>query len=248
MLRVLVVEDHPQTRAGIRAYLEAQAMDVREASNTAAALELVASWRPQVVVLDIIIPARQGESVNMQFGDGIRAARLIKEHDARIGIVFLSSYPGYLPEVLDLARQGCGGLVYLFKGERPADELREMIYAAHRGQISLDPLVSRAGGQAGGATGSLADLERERVEYAARQIAELTPRELEVVALVAAARTNVAITQELHIALSSVQTHLSNIYGKTGLADDEQGALLNKRVLLRRAFVIYQNRYAPRAP
>jgi DNA-binding NarL/FixJ family response regulator len=244
MIRVLVVEDHAQTRAGVRDYLLSQEMAVSEASNTADAMRLVKEWQPQVVVLDIVIPARPGERVNMHHGDGIRAAELIKEHDAEIGIVLLSSHPYYQPEVLELARQGHGGLIYLFKGESRPDELKDAIYHALEGRLVFDPQVSRTGGRRPSDTSrTLTDRERDTVEYAATQMAHLTDREWDIVERVAASRTNAGIAQELHIAPSSVQTHLSNIYGKVGLGESEEGALLDKRALLAKAYRVYRSKY-----
>lgn len=243
MIRVLVVEDHAQTRAGIRDYLLSQGMEVNEASNTADALKLLEKWKPQVVVLDIVIPPRHGEKANLHHGDGIRAAQLIKAYDAEIGIVLLSNHPYYRPEVLDLAGQGYGGLVYLFKGESPANELRNAIQQALEGRLVFDPQVSRSGGRRANDTSrSLTEQEREIVEYAVSQMAELTEREWQVVELVAAARTNAGIAKGLHIAPSSVQTHLSNIYGKAGLGDSEAGALLDKRALLAKAYMVYRSK------
>lgn len=243
-IRVLVVEDDPQTRSGIRDYLLSQGMDVSEASNTADALQLVKDWSPRVVVLDIVIPPRRGEEVDMHHGDGIRAARLIKEHDPDIGIVLLSSYPYYRPEVLELAGRGYGGLVYLFKGERPPDELRNAIQHALEGRLVFDPQVSRGGVRRPDDTSrSLTEQEREQVEYAVSQMGELTEREWDVIELVAASRTNAGIAKDLHITPSSVQTHLNHIYAKVGLGESEEGALLDKRALLAKTCTIYRSRH-----
>jgi len=244
MIRVLVVEDHAQTRAGVRDYLLSQGMAVAEASNTADALRLVSEWEPDVVVLDIVIPPRPGERVNLHHGDGIRAARLIKSENSEIGIVLLSSHPYYQPEVLDLAHQGYGGLIYLFKGESPADELKTAIYQAREGRLVFDPQVSRSGGRRPDDTSrSLTEQERAIVEYAADQMVELTDREWDIVERVSASRTNAGIAQELHIAPSSVQTHLSNIYSKVGLRESEEGALLDKRALLGKAYHVFRSKH-----
>jgi DNA-binding NarL/FixJ family response regulator len=244
-IRVLIVEDHEQTRAGIKDYLCSQGMEVRDVSNTADALLLVEEWVPQAVVLDIVIPPSRGEVVDMHHGDGIRAARLIKEHDPSIGIVLLSSHPYYRPEVLDLAGQGYGGLVYLFKGESPAHELRNAILQAIEGRLIFDPYINQSKAHGPGGPGhSLTDQEREQVMHAIDQMSELTKREWDIVELVAASRTNAGIAKDLHIAPSSVQTHLSHIYAKVGLGEGEEGALLDKRALLAKAYRIYRSRLA----
>jgi DNA-binding NarL/FixJ family response regulator len=244
MIKVLVVEDHDQTRAGIRDYLLGQGLEVDEASNTADALELVRTSKPHAVVLDIVIPPRHGEKVNLHHGDGIRAARLIKEHDPDIGIVLLSNHPYYRPEVLDLAGQGYGGLVYLFKGEGPAHELRKAIEDAVEGRLAFDPQVGRTGTpRPNGMSRSLTDQEREKIEYAVSQLNDLTNREWDILELVSAARTNAGIAKELFIDPTTVQSHLSKIYSKVGLGEGDDLALLDKRALLSKAYLIYRSRH-----
>jgi DNA-binding NarL/FixJ family response regulator len=243
-IRVLIVEDDALTRAGIRDYLLSQRMDVSEASSTADALQLVEQWSPHVVVLDIVIPPRCGENVDLNRGDGIRAARLIKERDPDIGIVLLSSYPIYRPEVLDLAAQGYGGLAYLFKGERTPSELRSAIQHVSRGGLVFAPQVGQNEGCSPDETShSLTDLERDKVDYAVSQMSELTEREWEIVELVAASRTNAGISKALHIMPSSVQSHLSHIYAKVISSENAKGALLDKRALLTKAYRIHRNRH-----
>lgn len=248
MIRVLVVEDHAQTRAGIRDYLIDQGMEVREASNTADALGCVGDWEPQVVVLDIVIPAHAGEKVNLHQGEGVRVAQFIKEGYPEIGIVLLSNHPYYRPEFLELAGQGYGGLAYLFKGEGRADELREAILQVKEGGVLLDPQISHAGERRQDAVGvSLSELERSKAEYALSQMEYLTGREWEVLGQVAQSRTNAGIAKELFIAPITVQTHLSNIYSKLGLGEGEELALLDKRALLGKIYTIYRSKHGRRA-
>jgi DNA-binding NarL/FixJ family response regulator len=241
-LQVLLVEDHPQTRTGLQDYLVDQGMIVREADNTAVALEITITWQPAVVVLDIVIPPNPGGSVDFYRGDGLRAARLIKEHDSKIGIVLLSNHPYFRQEVLDLAAQGYGGLVYLFKGEQPAHELREAIHAARDGRIILDPLVSRNQTiRPGEGSHSLTGQERLFVEQAVKFLPQLTEREFDVVAQVATSRTNAGVAKALHITPNAVQAHLRNVYAKVGLS--EPGSILDKRSLLTKAYILYRSQH-----
>lgn len=132
--RVLVVEDDAIQRAGIRDYLLRQSMDVNEASNTADALQLVEEWAPDVVVLDIAIPPRHGEEVNIRDTEGIRLAQRIKEQDPQIGIVLCSNYPYHRTEVLELVGQkDYKGFVYLFKAGTPPRGYLDAIYQAKAG-------------------------------------------------------------------------------------------------------------------
>ena len=134
-------------------------------------------------------------------------------------------------------------MVYLFKGESPAGELRNAIQQALEGRLVFDPQTSRTSARRPNDTSrSLTEQEREKVEYAVSQMGQLTEREWEIVERVAAARTNAGIARELHIAPSSVQTHLSNIYAKVGLGETAEGALLHKRALLIKAYMVYRSR------
>lgn len=239
-LRILVVEDHPLTRRGICDYLTGQGMVVCEASNTADALLCVQEWRPQAVILDMVIPPSPGQVVKWQEGDGLRAARLIKQIQQNIGIVFLSSFVFYGTEVLDLVREGYGGIAFLFKGEGPADELNEAIAHVCKGQVWLTPYVSQEMTARASEVGhSLTVSERERVLYSASQMGQLTAREWEVVAQVAAAHSNAGIANLLHITPNAVTAHLQTIYDKLGLKQVDRG--LDKRLILVKAYQLYRH-------
>ena len=244
-IRVLVVEDHAQTRDGICDYLRQQGMIVNEAGNTGDGLLLVQEWRPHVVVLDIVLPQRRGATAPFNQGNGIAAARQIKAHDSSVGIVFLSAHPHFRTNVLELAKEGYAGIVYLFKGEQPAHELRDAIYAARDGRFALDPKISRTSDPAPAALShALTTQEEEKIEFAVAQFNLLTERELEVVSHLVGSLTNAGIAQALVITPNAVQTHLRNVYAKVGLGDKDE--LLDKRSLLAKAYIVYQNRPRPR--
>ncbi|HEY85005.1 MAG TPA: response regulator transcription factor [Chloroflexi bacterium] len=246
-LHVLIVEDEIHTQSGIRDYLTRQGMTVNTVANAADALRLTVEWQPDVIVMDIVIPAQQGEEADMHQGDGIRAARQIKANNPGIGIVFFSSHPYFRPEILGLAGQGYGGLVYLLKGASPPDRLKEAIEQAHQGQLVFDSQVGRGNAQKPSETSlSLSEQEREKVEYAQSQMSQLTDRELEIVEQAAASRTAAGIAKELGIAPGSVQSAMRQIYSKVGLAESEGVTLLSKRALLSKAYIIYRSRNVPR--
>lgn len=244
-IRVLVVEDHAQTRDGICDYLRQQGMIVNEAGNTGDGLLLVQEWQPHVVVLDIVLPQRRGATAPFNQGNGIEAARQIKAHNSGIGIVFLSAHPHFRADVLELAKEGYAGIVYLFKGEQPAHELRDAIYAARDGRFILDRKISRTSVPAPAALShSLTSEEEEKIEFAVAQFNLLTERELEVVNYLVGSLTNAGIAQALVITPNAVQTHLRNVYAKVGLGDKDE--LLDKRSLLAKAYIVYQNRQGHR--
>ena len=248
-IRVLVVEDDALQRAGIRDYLLRQSMDVNEASNTADALQLVEEWAPDVVVLDIAIPPRHGDEVDIRDMEGIRLAQRIKEHNPEIGMVLCSNYHYHRSEVLNLVGQkGYKGFVYLFKAGTPPRGYRDAIYQAKKGSLILDPVVSE--GTTYGPdviSRSLTEEEREKVEYAVSQMSsqmgQLTEGEEKVVKLVAESHTNKGIAEKLCISTSTVDTHLRNTYHKLGLTRGEIGDLLDQRILLIKAYIIYRSRH-----
>jgi len=238
-LKVLVVEDHPLTRKGICDYLMGQGMLVYEASNTADALICVQEWRPQVVILDLVIPPYSGQSVNWREGDGLRAARLMKQMQRDIGIVFLSSFVFYGTEVLDLVKLGYGGVAFLFKGEGPAHELSEAIERVRKGQVWLTPYVSQElTARVTEAGHFLSTEERDIVLYSVSQLGQLTEREWEVVQQVAAAHSNAGIANQLNITPNAVTAHLQTIYDKLGLKQIDRG--LDKRHILIKAYELYR--------
>ncbi len=238
-LRVLVVEDHPLTRKGICDYLTGQGMLVCEASNTADALNCLREWRPQIAILDMVIPPHPGHSVNWREGDGLRAARLMKQAQRDIGIVFLSSFIFYGAEVLDLVKLGYGGVAFLFKGEGPAHELSEAIERVHKGQVWLTPYVSQELTARVSEVGHfLTTEEHDIILYSVSQMGQLTEREWEVVRQVAAAHSNAGIANQLHITPNAVTAHLQTIYDKVGLKQIDRS--LDKRHILIKAYELYR--------
>jgi DNA-binding NarL/FixJ family response regulator len=243
-IRVLVVEDDAIQLAGIRDYLLRQGMDVSEASNTADALPLVEEWAPDVVVLDIAIPPRHGEEVDIRDMEGIRLAQRIKEQDPQIGIVLCSNYPYHRTEVLDLVgHKGYKGFVYLFKAGTPPRGYRDAIHQAKKGSLILDPVVSEGTTYGPDVISRLlTEEEREKVEYAVSQMDLLTEGEEKVVELVAESRTTKGIAEKLCISTNTVDTHLRKTYQKLGLTEGEIGDLLQQRLLLVKAYIIYRSR------
>jgi DNA-binding NarL/FixJ family response regulator len=244
-IRVLVVEDDDLQRAGIRDYLLRQGMDVSEASNTNDALQLVEERAPDVAVLDIAIPPRRGEEVDIRDIEGIRLAQRIKEQDPQIGIVLCSNYPYHRSEVLDLVgHEGYKGFVYLFKAGTPPRGYLDAIHQAKAGSLILDPVVSEGTTHGPDVISRLlTEEERDKVEYAVSQMDQLTEAEEKVVELVAASCTTKGIAEKLCISTNTVDTHLRSAYHKLGLADKEIGGLLQQRILLAKAYIIYRSRH-----
>jgi DNA-binding NarL/FixJ family response regulator len=203
---VLVVDDHAVVRRGLKAFLDAEPdlEVVGEAEGGAQALELLARLasegrRPHVVVMDL----------QMEPLDGIESTRQILAHYSEVGVVALTSF-GEEKRVHAALEAGASG--YLLK-DSDADEVSAAIRAAHRGELPLDPAIAR------GLTSSLRAVSREGPD------AELTTRELEILRLLGAGKTNKEIAAELQISERTARTHVSNILGKLDLTSRTQAAL-----------------------
>jgi DNA-binding NarL/FixJ family response regulator len=203
---VLVVDDHAVVRRGLLAFLESEPdlEVVGEAEGGAQALELLARLasegrRPHVVVMDL----------QMEPLDGIESTRQIRSRYSEVEVVALTSF-GEEERVHGALEAGASG--YLLK-DSDADEVSVAIRAAHRGELPLDPAIARD------LTWSL------RAESRGEPDAELTGRELEILRLLGAGKSNKEIASELQISERTARTHVSNILGKLGLTSRTQAAL-----------------------
>jgi DNA-binding NarL/FixJ family response regulator len=201
-IRVLIVDDHAVVREGLRAFLGMLA-GIRiagEAANGAEAVRMMASARPHVVLMDLVMPEM----------DGIEAIRRIHEAHPEVKLIALTSFAGddaVFPAIK------AGASAYLLKDVGPR-ELEEAIRAAARGEVRLHPDITRRllEGIAGTAAVSRPDQA-------------LTAREQEVLACLGRGLSNKAIGSELFISEKTVKTHVSAILAKLELADRTQAAL-----------------------
>lgn len=192
-LSVLLADDHAVVRQGIRRFLEEDpAIDVvAEASDGAEAVRLVEEHRPDVAVLDIRMPEVTG----------VEATRRIKARFPETRVLVLTAYDDD-PYVFALLEAGADG--YVLK-TASADQLVDAVRTVYRGESALSPEVaSKVVRQATG----------RRPASAADQIEPLTPREIDVLRLVARGMTNREVGQELGISHRTVQGHLASIYDK----------------------------------
>lgn len=211
-IRVLLVDDHAMVRRGMRDFLSLHddLEIVGEAADGAAAIEQAAALRPDVVVMDLLMPGV----------DGIDATARIKAADPDVEIVAITSF---VEEARIVAALEAGASGFLLK-DAEADELAAAIRAAASGEVHLDPAVagivarrmrSRPGGGAGGGADQGGDA-----------LGSLTARERDVLGAVARGLSNRAIADELGITERTARTHVSNILAKLGLASRTQAALL----------------------
>jgi NarL family two-component system response regulator LiaR len=202
VIRVLIADDQPVVRQGLRTFLELHddIEVVGEAEDGERALEAIAALAPDVVLMDLVMPRL----------DGVTAIERLRALASPARVIVLTSFLDE-DKVLPAVRAGAAG--YLLKDVEPA-ELVRAIRTVDGGEALLHPAV---------AARVLRELAADGDR--ARRHELLTPREREVLALLARGRANKAIAFELGVAEKTVKTHVGNILGKLGLSDRTQAAL-----------------------
>ncbi len=206
MIRVVIADDQELVRTGFRVILSAEPdLDVvGEAGDGLEAIEVARALRPQVVLMDIRMPEL----------DGIEATRRIAHGGSAPRVLILTTFD--LDEhVYEALRAGASGFLLKDAG---ADELLHAVRVIAAGDALLSPSITR----------------RLIEDYARRPpaperpaaLAELTPRELEVLRLIAGGRSNRDIARELVVGDATVKTHVARIFAKLDLHDRAQAVVL----------------------
>ena len=218
-IRLLVVDDHPVVRQGLRTFLETRPgfEVVGEAGDGEAAIAEAARLRPDVILMDLVMPGV----------DGLQAIARIRAAEPAARILVLTSFAS-ADQVLPALRAGAAG--YLLKDAAPG-EVETAIRAVHRGEGLLDPAVTATvlAEVAGGADRPSPNAS-DQSGAADPGYASLTPREREVLGLLGRGLSNAAIARELFVAEKTVKTHVSSILAKLRLADRTQAALYAARL------------------
>lgn len=196
-IHLLLVDDHEMVRTGLRMLLESQDdfVIVAEANNGTQALQLVAEYTPDVVVMDITLPDISG----------IEVTRLIKEHHPQVSVVALTIHEDeqYFFEMLQAGASG-----YVPKRAAP-DDLINAIRAANEDEIYLYPSLAK----------TLVEdfLERTHLPEDSASLDILTPREKEVLEMLAKGDSNEEIAELLSISKHTVARHRENLMRKLEL-------------------------------
>jgi NarL family two-component system response regulator LiaR len=205
-IRVLIVDDHAVVREGLRSLIsyEPGMSVVGEAEDGIKAMFKAREQQPDVVLLDLVMPRQ----------DGLETINQLQEELPNARILVLTSY-GEDDKVFAAIKSGALG--YLLKDSAP-DELLKAIREVNQGQSSLHPTIARK-------------LVREMSQPSNLPLAEdpLTPREVDVLKLVAKGLGNQEIGEELVISVQTVRTHVSNILSKLHVANRTKAALFALR-------------------
>ena len=212
-MRVVLADDSVLLREGVARLLQDAGFDVVGQAGTAEELMLkVRSYAPDVAIVDIRMPPTHTD-------EGLRAAQEIRTKHPDVGVLVLSQYvePGYAMELLAESAEGVG---YLLKDRvSDVDEFASAVRRVADGGSALDPtVVSQLVGR------------RRRDD----PVEELTPREREVLELMAEGRSNQAIAERLYITMRAVEKHVTSIFGKLRLPAASED---HRRVLAVLAFI-----------
>jgi DNA-binding NarL/FixJ family response regulator len=209
VIRVLVVDDHAVVREGLRTFLELQdgIAVIGEAADGEDAVRQAEALKPDVIVMDLVMPRL----------DGVGAMRELRRRLPSARVIVLTSFVED-ERLLPAIQAGAAG--YLLKNVAPP-ELARAVRAAHAGEAMIDPVVAAR----------LVDaIAQPPGEPAAER---LTAREQDVLALIARGYSNKRIALELGIAEKTVKTHVGHVLAKLGVSDRTQAAVHAVRTGLR---------------
>lgn len=203
MIQLLLVDDQGIIREGLRSLLEAKT-DLRiigEAENGQVAVELALSLKPDVVLMDVRMPIM----------DGVAATRILMEKAPEIKVLVLTTFDDdeYVTQAIR-----CGAKGYLLK-DTPSTELADAIRAVYKGYTQFGPgLIEKT------LSGSPSMIEPPP------EFAQLTPREQEVLQLIAKGCSNREIAEQLYISERTVKNHVNSVLRRLNLRDRTQVAIL----------------------
>jgi DNA-binding NarL/FixJ family response regulator len=197
-ITILIVDDHTLLRDGIRAILEEQPdiTVVGQAEDGREAVRLASQLRPNVVLMDIAMPLL----------NGLEATRQIKREHPEINVLILTMYDHeeYFRQVLEVGASG-----YIIK-RAAASELVAAIRAVNRGEAVLSPVITRL---------LLEDYLQRYSNKIESDPDALSPREREVLQLIAEGKTSREIAEIMHLSIKTIQSHRTSLMQKLDLHD-----------------------------
>ncbi len=201
-MRVLIADDQRVVRDGLATIIEAipEVEVVGLAADGAEAVALATEHRPDVVLMDLRMPRM----------DGVEATAALRDAGVGSRVVVLTTYAD---DESIIGALSAGAVGYLTK-DATRDDIRRAIEAAAAGQSLLDPAVQA----------SLLKAAQASSGRPARLPDGLTDREAEVLALIAAGRSNIEIAEQLYVAEATIKTHINRIFAKTRSRDRTQAA------------------------
>jgi NarL family two-component system response regulator LiaR len=202
-IRILIVDDHAVVRKGLSAILETEQTFevVGEAANGNQAVWKARSLQPDVILMDLVMPEK----------DGIAAIKEIKKDDPQAKILVITSFSED-EKVFPAIKAGALG--YLLKDSSP-DELMQAIQEIYQGKASLHPTIARK---------LIMELKQDEPKsQPSEQV--LTAREVDVLNLIAHGLSNQEIANQLMVSETTVRFHVSNILSKLHLANRTQAVL-----------------------
>lgn len=201
MIKVLFVDDHEMVRIGVSAYLSAQ-VDIEvigEADNGLKAVELAMALRPDIILMDLVMPEM----------DGIEATKRIIEKWPEAKIIIVTSF---LDDEKVYPALEAGATSYMLKTSK-ASEIARAVRSTFQGQSVLEPEV----------TGKM--MKKMRHSQKTELHEQLTNREMEILLLMTKGKSNQEIADELFIALKTAKVHVSNILSKLCVQDRTQAVI-----------------------
>ncbi|HCQ19968.1 MAG: LuxR family transcriptional regulator [Aphanizomenon flos-aquae LD13] len=208
MITILIVDDQNLIRQGLKALLELESdmKIVGEAENGQIAINLVRELQPNVILMDIRMPIM----------DGVAATKEINNQFPHCKILILTTFDD--DEYVKAALQN-GAMGYLLK-DTPSEELAVAIRAVNKGYSQLGPGIVKK------LITQFPANSPQNLTSVSANLAELTPREKEVLRLIAIGNNNREIAQKLYISEGTVKNHITNILNRLNLRDRTQAAIL----------------------
>ena len=202
-IRVLLVDDHAMVRRGLATFLKVydDLQLAGEADNGVDAIQQCAEFKPDVVLMDMVMPGM----------DGASATRAIRQQFPNVRVIALTSFKER--ELIKNALEA-GAIGYLLK-DVSADELAQAIRAAYSGRATLAP--------------EAAQVLVQMVNQPPAPGLDLTQREREVLTLMVEGSSNSQIARELEVSSSTIKSHVSNILAKLGVASRTEAVTLALR-------------------